>query len=37
MKTKIVHTQSLAADNTPEGKRWVAGWVKAMRPLYLPQ
>lgn len=29
MKTKIVHTQSFVADNTPEGKRWVADWTAA--------
>lgn len=33
MKTKIVHTQSLAADATPEGKAWLKDWVAAWTKL----
>ena len=33
MKTNVVHTQSLAANNTPEGRRWVADWTAAWTKL----
>ncbi len=33
MKTKVIHTQSLAVDNTPDGRAWVGEWVKAWTKL----